>query len=304
MNGRMDSLFIHLSLTLLVSPNQNKIHSMYDGFPGFPGQLHDMIVAADASGLEALLERSVDIASGWCGTVRTEPDSRVDVSGGHHDNLNINNASVGALKAATTALLAGYYVVRFGPDCDSPYDFTPHSPGPGDEWPGGCFGDWVVAPLVASTLLALPEVPALHPGTPRQALPVTSNVTSFFRSPSSSSAYAALRFPRSGNVGSNNNDNSSGSDNSSVKVPSKHDGGEKGMKTSDQAAVVVLNMAREAASITIDLSGSSVTAPQSPTDLIDGGQGPVIHQGALSSWSVELPAYGWAAFGVVIKNEL
>eukprot|EP00911_Craspedida_sp_UC1_P000125 UC1_evm2s98 len=143
-----------------------------DGYPGFPGRLHALVVDQNATGLETLLSTTVDVLAGWTGGgVRTEPDAR-------------GPAPVAALKAAVTALTGSYYVVRMGPYCSSPY----HSYGPpssGDEWPGGCFGKWVGAtPAVAATLKALPGAPALHPGTPRRVLRVNKATT-----------YAALRLP-------------------------------------------------------------------------------------------------------------
>ena len=144
------------------------------GVPGFPSLLHNAVVEEDASGLEGLLVSTVDRWSRWCGTGRTEPHS-----GGPAD--------VAGLKAAVTALLAGYYVVRAGPSCNSPW-----GPGygpiiPGDEWPGGCFGDWVGASRVATTLKALPTSRALRPGAPRHAIQILN------ASGCGSCAYAALR---------------------------------------------------------------------------------------------------------------
>jgi hypothetical protein len=274
--------FQRATVTKMLDAGRNT--DMYDGTPGFPGKLHDMVVNGDASGLESLLSLTVDTASGWCGTVRTQPDSRLSGGDDDDDDSGDDDVSVGSLKAAATALLAGYYVVRFGPDCDSPYDFTPPSSGPGDEWPGGCFGAWGAANAVAPTLRALRAAPALHPGTPREALPVTSNATSSSTTLGMSQplgvdngeptggggAYAALRLPRVG----------AGSE--------------------EAAAVVILNMAGEAATISVDLSGKGLATPQVPTDLINGGQGPAIPEAGFA-WSVELPAYGWAAFGVVFE---
>ena len=96
------------------------------------------------------------------------------------------NASVAGLKAAATAVLAGYYVVRMGPNCTSPYPSYP-KPGPGDEWPGGCYGKWAGADAVAPTLKALPSQAALRPGTGRRPLKVLRG---------GKGVYAALRTPR------------------------------------------------------------------------------------------------------------
>jgi len=86
------------------------------------------------------------------------------------------------LKAAATRLFAGYYVVRMGPDCSSPYDSGYGPSPPGNEWPGGCFGDWAGAAAVAPTLRAAATTRALRPGALRLAF--TS---------STRRAYAALR---------------------------------------------------------------------------------------------------------------
>jgi hypothetical protein len=59
---------------------------------------------------------------GWCGTPRTQPDVR-------------GNETVAGQKAAITALLGGYYLMRAGATypCHAHYD----SKTPGDAWPGG-----------------------------------------------------------------------------------------------------------------------------------------------------------------------
>jgi hypothetical protein len=66
--------------------------------------------------------RTVDRWVGWCGTPRTQPDVR-------------GNETVAGQKAAITALLGGYYLMRAGATypCHAHYD----SKTPGDAWPGG-----------------------------------------------------------------------------------------------------------------------------------------------------------------------
>lgn len=218
--------------------------------------------------------QTVDRWVGWCGTPRTQPDSRVVAA---VDDDTDTTVTVGALKAATTALLAGYYVMRFGPECRSPYPFTPPSANPGDVWPGGCFGKWAAAEAVASTLKALPKVPALFPGTPRLVLHTQSNVTSSSTSsPAEISTFAALRRPR-------------------VRPG-------LGAASNALGAVVVLNFANEPAKIAVTLIGSGVVTPQQETqDLIAGGSGPRIPQAPLPM-VFELPARGWSAVGVVISS--
>lgn len=133
-----------------------------DNFPGFPGKLHEMITAGNVSGLEALLTQTVDVLASWSGgAVRIEP-------------YVYGDKALDGLHAATIAVVAGaYYVVRMGPNCQSPYpSYAP--PAPGDEWPGGCYGKWTGANAVAQTLAVIhTKTPALHPGTPRRALRVT-----------------------------------------------------------------------------------------------------------------------------------
>ena len=248
---------------------------MYDGTLGFPGQLHDAVVARDASSLEALLRGTVDVWTGWCGTPRTEPDSRTTADG----VAAADGAAVGELKAAVTALLAGYYVVRFGVDCDSPYAKTPPSPGPGDEWPGGCYGDWAGAAGVAATLAALPSVPALRPGTPRLALP--TGVANASTNAAEASAYAALRLPRPA---------SDATDPAAAAAAAA---------AGEDAAVVVLNFSDEPLEVVIDLAASGVAAPQTSADIIEGGKGPPIPAGP-AKWSVPLKARGWAAYRVAL----
>ena len=162
----------------LLTPAINKMldggrnTDMADGFPGFPGRLHKLIMSRNASRLEALLKSTIDILGGWPGgAVRTEPDSR-------------GNVSIAAQKAAVTALVGSYYVVRMGtPNCTSPLPSYGPSP-PGDEWPGGCFGKWVAADAVAATLKAVRNHSSLRPGTRRVPLLVQSG---------GDGIYAALR---------------------------------------------------------------------------------------------------------------
>ena len=193
---------------------------------GFPGKLHQMVVHEDATGLEGLLRSTVDIWDGWSGTVRTGPHSA-------------GPAEIAGLKAAATALLAGYYVVRMGPDCESPYGPGYGPSPPGDEWPGGCFGDWNGTAPVASTLKALPKKRALWPGSPRKALAIESGQ-------GSRGAYAALRTSADGgavvllNLGS-----------VPVTIRISHD----------------------------ELAGNGIATPQTTTDIIGGGNGPQIGAG-------------------------
>ena len=148
----------------LLRPTLNKMldggrnTDMPSGVRGFPGRLHALVLSGNASGVERLLAETVDVLGRWSGgAVRTEPD---DSSG---------EAEVAALKAAVTALTAGYYVVRMGPYCSSPHRSYGPSP-PGDEWPDGCFGKWAGADGVAPTLKAIRGEPALRPGTARRQL--------------------------------------------------------------------------------------------------------------------------------------
>jgi hypothetical protein len=223
---------------------------------GFPSKLARMVSAANASGLEALLQATVDPYVRWCGTPRTQP---------HADGP----ADVAGLKAAATALLAGYYVVRMGsgrPGCvDHP---SPYGPGygaspPGNEWPGGCPGEWAGAsPRLAATLKALPTSAALRPGAPRW--PFTLSGTP--------AAYAALRTTTTGN---------------------------------GDAAIVMLNFAATATTLTLsdgELSAFGVARPQTPTDLVDGGAAPPMAAGR--PFAVTVPARGWKVFGVRLDRGL
>jgi hypothetical protein len=143
---------------------------MPDGTLGFPGTLHEIVTSGDASGLESLLVRTVDRWVGWCGTPRTQPDVR-----GSH--------TIAGQKAAITAMLGGYYLMRAGLNypCHKYYD----SKTPGDAWPGGCFGEWNGSAAVAPTLRGISASPALSPGTARHSLPLGPG--------SGAGAYAALR---------------------------------------------------------------------------------------------------------------
>lgn len=227
---------------------------------GFPGAVHSMVMSGDASGLEAILATSVDVWARWCGTARTQPDSALP------SGLNSYGMLVGAQKAAVTALLAGYYVVRFGPDCKTPYNFTPPSTSPGNEWPGGCFGEWAATQAVAATLKALPMVPALHPGTPRYQLSVHTTTSTGQLTPG---GYAALRcsFSSSGDL---------------------------------SAAVVVLNFAVEESTVAIEINGTGIILAQEPTDLINKQRAAPAVEG--TTWKVRLPAHGWAAYSVRLKG--
>ena len=225
-----------------------------DGVAGFPGLLHRMVLAQNASGLEHLLRSTVDVWARWCGTPRTEPHSR-------------GPAAIAGLKAAVTALTAGYYVVRMGPNCTSPFGPGYGPSPPGDEWPGGCFGEWLGAPLVAATLKALPASAALRPGTARRPLRVISTSGCGQRS----CAYAALRT----------------------------NGGHR-QHAAAAAAVVIFNFADAAAEFTIEPLGPYGVVGADSIDLIHGGYGPAIHPE--EPWVVALPPRGWAAFGVHVAD--
>ena len=212
---------------------------------GFPSLLADMVASQDASGFETLLQTTVDVYTGWCGTVRTEPHSS-------------GPAAVAGIKAAATALFAGYYVVRMGDGqdgCSSPYDSGYGPSPPGNEWPGGCFGDWAGAAAVAPTLRALSSSRALRPGASRRAF-----------SPGTSQVYAALRI-----------DGPSGD---AVII----------ILNFGSSATSVALSGRQ-----IDEFG--IGRSQETIDLIRGGSGPRIG-GAGQSWSAMLPARGWAVFAV------
>jgi hypothetical protein len=236
-----------------------------DSYPGFPGLLHAMVVAEDASGLEALLTKTVDVLGGWSagGGVRTVPDSR-------------GNATIASQKAAVTALLAGYYVVRMGPDCKSPYSSYP-KPGPGDEWPGGCYGKWIGATdVVAATLKAARTTTALRPGTPRHVLNTTAK-----------GYYAALRTESAASR--------------CTRQPGSAADDKSAAAAGDAAAVVaVFNFQGLAADVSIDLAGSAggemIAAPQTTTDLIAGGDGPPVPASGL--WRISVPAHGWRVLTV------
>ena len=219
-----------------------------DDFPGFPSKVHAMVTTGNASGLEALLSETVDVLGGWSGgAVRTEPDSRGTVA-------------IAGQKAAVTALLAGYYVVRMGPRCVSPHTSYP-APGTGDEWPGGCFGKWTGADAVASTLKALHKSPALRPGTLRLALNISGADTRM---------YAALRSP-------------------AVTACNATNG-------TVSAAVVVFNFATTAGTAGIELDGTPIVTKQPSTDLINAVPGPPVP--ATGPWLVALPANGWSVLEV------
>uniref|UniRef100_A0A7S3TL01 Glycosyl hydrolase family 13 catalytic domain-containing protein n=2 Tax=Emiliania huxleyi TaxID=2903 RepID=A0A7S3TL01_EMIHU len=211
---------------------------------GFPSLVHDMVVAQDARGLEPLLQRTVDVYTRWGIVPRTQPHS----GGGR---------SLKGIKAAATALLGGYYYIRFGPDCSSPYETGYGASPAGNEWPGGCFGDWSAAPALASTLIAMRSSPALRPGTPRTKLALSGEAAT--------RAYAALRM------------------------------------SEGTGALVLLNFANsQSVQVTLSaaaLAASSIRTPQTPVDLIDGGDGPPMNGG---SWRVTLPTRGWKVYGVVL----
>lgn len=146
-------------------------------------------------------------------------------------------------------------------------------PGTGDEWPGGCFGKWVGADGVASTLRAVHGNAALRPGTPRQRLALAYGGTG---------TYAALRTALQLDLQPPRSNSSSGGSGSRVGV------------------VIVLNFGANAATTGVDLNGTGVQAPQAGiVNLIDGTPGPPIGAAA-SPWQIRLPAQGWAAFNVTL----
>jgi len=212
--------------------------------PEFPTLLHEMVIAQDASGLEQLLQNSVDIYNRWTGTYRTQAHT-----GGPTSTIG--------LKAASTALLAGYYEVRKGPDCVSPYGGSYCENHPGNAWPGGCFGEENWGSRVASTLKALPRSRALRPNAPRRAFNISNR-----------SAYAALRSSTS----------------------------------NGDAVIILLNFASSSTTITIgsELTQFGVARPQTPVDLIDGGDGPRIEAGR--AWAVTLPSRSWAVYSVSLNG--
>lgn len=226
------------------------------GARGFPSMLHEMVVAQNASGLEPLLRSTVDVFTSWGGVSRTEPHS-----GGP--------AAVAGLKAAATALLANYYVVRMGPDCTTASPSVPWAPDmgpgygpnpPGDEWPGGCFGDWIGAKLVAPTLRALNRSRALRPGTPRQAVEIAHS------SGCEACAYAALR---------------------------SH-------AASADAALVAFNFAPTSVEVTLAPLARVGVVGNSSTDLIRGGRGPALDP--QRPWTLKMEPRGWVAYAVRITD--
>lgn len=251
-----------------------------DNFPGFPGKLHDMVTEGNASGLEELLSLTLDVLAGWSGgAVRVEPDSR-------------GPAPVAVLKAAVTALTGAYYVVRMGPNCKSPYSSFP-KPGPGDEWPGGCYGKWAGADGVAATLKAVHGSVALRPGSPRQSLPIAYG---------GSSVYAALRTAGSNDlVGDTVTTDGARQYRPAAEAAAAAaivgEGGVGG-GSANVGVVVAFNFHAESATVGVSLNSTSIKVPQSDVvNLIDGAAGPPILTAA-QLWRFTLPGYGWAAFQV------
>ena len=237
----------------LLRPSYNKMldagrnTDMPGGTKGFPSRLHDMIVAGDAGGLEELLTQTVDVLGGWSGgAVRTEPDNR-------------GTAAVAGLKAAVTALVGCYYVVRMGtPNCTSP--LPSYGPYPsGDEWPGGCPGKWVGADVVAPTLRAIRRHAnrshSLRPGARRRTIPVGEKfgATNSSKTP----LYAALR---------------------------------------GDSVVVVFNFSPHDAIAVVNTTAAAIAAGSPTEDLIDNQPGPPIPSDG--QWSVLVPAHGWRVLSV------
>ena len=191
---------------------------------GFPSKLRDMITAQDASGFDQLLKETIDIFISFSGSVRTQPHAA-------------GPASIAGLQAAATAIFGGYYYVRMGDGtCTSPYGNGYGVSPQGNEWPGGCFGDWVGASAVAQTLIALRSSHALRPGTPRTAFTLSGTTA----------AYAALRTSTSGNA----------------------DAAIGMLNFASTSTTVTISSSQ--------LAQVGVTRPQTPLDVINGGVGPSI----------------------------
>jgi hypothetical protein len=257
---------------------------------GFPGQFRALVVSGDATSLEAVLETTVDRYVGWYGTPRTEA---------WYDKSETGAAALEktVLQAAATALLAGYYVTRMGTQCQSPHRSYGPEP-PGDQWPGGCFGNWLdtfevdadghrtssidVRAQLYATLKALPNISALHPGTTRTVVPLTSTGTT---SAQANGAYAALRTSR----------------------PEARVEAQAGVAQATMTvALVVLNLGEDTAEVGLDLKAACkagvVRCPQpAPTLLIAGGSGggsevpPIPASGDLK---LEVPPLSWAVYQV------
>lgn len=165
-------------------------------------------------------------------------------------------------KAAVTALVGCYYVVRMGaPNCTSPLPGYGPSPS-GDEWPGGCVGKWTGADRVKTTLHALRSAhshPGLLPGSLRVVLPLASG---------GKGAYAALRYQATA----------------------------AGTK---QGVVIVFNFSHRPSNITIDIQRTLIASGQSTVDLIQGGMGPPVRPHA-TSWVVSVEGHGWKAIAVTL----
>ena len=264
---------------------------------GLPGRLRGLIEHGDARGLEAVLESTVDLYVGWYGAPRSEAwyDS------GERGAAALQKA---VLQAAATALLGGYYVTRMGTECESPHrSYGPSRPG--DQWPGGCFGNWLdsygvdtgavagvdgtdVRDELYATLKALPNISALHPGTPRTVIPVTATAATAAAAVAAAAVaataaapvYAALR----------------------VAWP---DAAEKASGVG-AAVLVALNLGGTAAKVSLDFEqacqAGTILCPQpAPALLIAGGGGgggggdiaPIV---AGFGVNLEMPPLSWAVY--------
>ena len=67
-----------------------------------------------------------------------------------------------------------------------------------------------------------------------------------------------------------------------------------------RGAVVVVNVAAHPTTVELELAGTAVARPQTPTNIIATGVGPDVR--AVGAWRVPLPAHGWAAFDVALDN--
>ena len=164
--------------------------------------------------------------------------------------------------------------------CHEHYDSTT----PGDAWPGGCFGEWNGSAAVAQTLRGIPSSPALSPGTARESLR-TGNSGLALNWPRKKAVFLKVRI-RFKNT-----------------VICSGPGAYAALRTSGlHGAVVVVNVAAYPSTVEIELTGTVVARPQTPTSLITKEAGPAV--GVVGAWRVPLPAHGWAAFDVVLNNDL
>jgi hypothetical protein len=258
---------------------------------GFPGQFRALVVSGDAFRVESVLEATVDRYVGWYGTPRSEA---------WYNNSERGVAALDktVLQAAATALLAGYYVTRMGAQCKSPHKSYGPSPA-GDQWPGGCFGNWLdtfgvdtsdvqsdggrgvsdssdVRDQLYATLRALPNISALHPGTTRTAVPVTGAGTI-------KGVYAALRTAR----------------------PEAQAGAGAEAGAIVPLVVVVLNLGAEMAKVGLGFeeackAGMLLCPQPAPALLVagggGGGGGGVLPIPASGEWQLEVPPLSWAVY--------